>query len=188
MIGRMIAILALLAGLIGSVSAGEIADLAREAEAKADAGRHLEAVETWRRAMHVLVGKGPLLLRRPQFIAAPSQGFGNYTPRSNNVFAAGEPLLVYAEPVGMGWTSEGSLNRFLMVADFEVQSADGKVRSSQKEFARFELSSREFTIETYTNLSVRLTGYPPGQYKLLVTYRDLVGNKSAKLELPFEIR
>jgi hypothetical protein len=187
MLRQTIIALAVLAA-IGTASAGEIADLGRDAETKAIAGQHLEAIETLRRAINVLAANGPFLLRRAQFIAGPPQGFTNFTRRPNNVFAPGEPLIVYAEPIGMGWTSEGDLNRFLVVADFEVHSTDGKVRASQKEFARFELSSLDFIQETYTHLTIRLTGFPIGQYKLLVSYRDLVANKSARMELPFEIR
>src|SRR5215211_5995859 len=91
MIRPMIIALACLAGSAGSIVAGEIEDLARDAEAKAKAGQHIEAVETLRRAINSLKAKGPLTLRRVQFISEPPKGFGIYQPRANNVFRAGEP-------------------------------------------------------------------------------------------------
>ena len=93
MIRRTIVALAFLASASGAAPAGEIADLARDAEAKANVGQHIEAVETLRRAINSLMAKGPLTLRRVQFIAEPPKGFGIYQPRANNVFRPGEPLI-----------------------------------------------------------------------------------------------
>ena len=42
--------------------------------------------------------------------------------------------------------------------------------------------------EIHTHLTITLTGAPRGKYVFAATYRDLIGGKSAKLELPFEIR
>ena len=63
MIRQIIIALALLASSIGAAPAGEIEDLGREAERRANAGQHLEAIETLRRAINVLAAKGPFLLR-----------------------------------------------------------------------------------------------------------------------------
>lgn len=127
----------------GTTFAGEIEDLARQAEAKAAAGQHAEAVETLRRALTLLSAKGPLTLRRAQFITAPPKGFGIYQPRANNLFRTGEPLIIYVEPVGIGWRMADKVNRSLMVTDFEIRTADGKVLGGQKDFGRFEFASHE---------------------------------------------
>ena len=188
MIIRTIIALALWAGIMAPLHAGEIEDLGREAEKRANAGQHMEAVETLRRAINVLTAKAPLGLRRVQFIMEPPRGFGIYQPRANNVFRPGEPLVVYAEPVGVGWKAEGGVNRAQMVTDFEIRTADGKVLGGQKEFGQFEFNSRERNHEINTHLTITLTGAPRGNYVLAATYRDLVNGKSATLELPFEIK
>lgn len=54
-----------------TVVAGEIEDLAREAEAKMNAGQHVEGVELLRRAINLLTAKAPLTLRRVQFVQQP---------------------------------------------------------------------------------------------------------------------
>ena len=172
MIKRTIVAVTFLAGFTGSALAGEIADLGREAEAKATAGQHLEAVETLRRAIGLLTAKGPLAVRRVQFIVEPPKGFGIYQPRPNNVFRQGEPLIVYAKPVGMGWVAEGGANRALVVTDFEIRSPDGKVLGSQKEFGRFQFISREQNQEVMTHLTITLSGAPVGRYIFVGTYRD----------------
>src|SRR5215216_5747691 len=132
MIRPMIIALACLAGSAGSTVAGEIEDLARDAEAKAKAGQHIEAVETLRRAINSLTAKGPLVLRRVQFISEAPKGFGIYQPRANSVFRAGEPLIVYAEPVGMGWRTGDGVNLAHMATDFEIRTTDGKILGGRR--------------------------------------------------------
>lgn len=173
---------------IGTTVAGEIEDLARQAEAKAGAGQHTEAVEILRRALTLLTARGPLTLRRVQFITAPPKGFGIYQPRANNVFQRGEPLIIYVEPVGMGWRSADKIHRANMITDFEIRTADGKVLGGQKDFGRFEFASHEQNQEVMTHLTITLSGAPRGQYLIAATYRDQVTGNSASLELPFEIK
>jgi len=180
--------LALLAGALVPAVAGEVEDLAREAEAKAKAGDTVAAVETLRRAIAVLAAQGPLTLRKVQFIAEPPKGFGIYKTRADNVFKPGEPLIIYAEPIGMGWKTEGRVNRALVAADFEIRTPDGKILGGQKNFGRFEFNSNEQNQEIMTHLTIRLSGAPPGGYVFAATYRDQVSGKTANLTLPFEIK
>jgi hypothetical protein len=188
MIGRTVVTLAVLAGLAMPALAGEVENLAREAEAKAKAGDSIAAVEMLRRAVGVLAAQGPLALRRVQFIAEPPKGFGIYKPRANNLFKSGEPLIVYAEPIGMGWKAEGAMNRALMAADFEIRTPDGKILGGQKDFGRFEFASHDQNQEIMTHLTIRVSGAPAGKYVFAATYRDQVSGKSANLTLPFEIK
>jgi hypothetical protein len=188
MIRQTIIALALLTASIGAVRAGEIEDLAREAEKQASAGQHLQAIETLRRATNLMAAKGPFLLRKVQFITEPPKGFGIYTPRPGNVFPRGEALIVYAEPIGMTWKTEGAFNRAAMATDFDIRTPDGKVLGGQKEFGKFEFNSRELNQEIHTHLTITLTGAQPSKYVLVATYRDLIGGKRASLELPFEIK
>ena len=188
MIRWTIIVLALLASAPGTSHAGEVEDLARQAEAKANAGQHGEAVDLLRRAIATLTAKAPLTLRRVQFIAEPPKGFGIYKPRANNVFRQGEPLIIYAQPVGVGWKEADGVNQALIVTDFEIRSPDGKILGGQKEFGRFEFASREQNHEIMTHLTITLSGAPAGSYVFAATYRDQVSGKSASLELPFEIR
>jgi hypothetical protein len=177
-----------LAGSIGAVAAGEIEDLGRAAEMQAGAGRHVEAIETLRRAINVVAANGPLLLRKVQFITEPPKGFGVYSPRSGNVFTSSDRLIVYVEPIGMAWKTEGGLHSAAIATDFVVRTPDGKILGGQKEFGKFEFSSREFNQEVHTHLTITLTGAQPSKYVLAVTYRDLIGGKTATFELPFEIQ
>jgi hypothetical protein len=185
---RMITALALLAGCIIPLHAGEIESLGRAAERQANAGEHTGAVDTLRRAIDVVLAKSPLVLRHVQFIKEPPRGFGIYQPRAGSVFRPGEPLIVYAEPLGVGWKAEGGVSRTVIVTDFDVRTRDGKILGGQKEFGKFEFNSREPHHEIMTHLTITVNGAPPASYVLTATYRDLISGKSATLELPFEIR
>jgi hypothetical protein len=188
LIRRMIVALGFIACAPGAGVAGDIENRAREAEAKLAAGQHLEAVEILRGALGSLMARGPLALRRVQFITEAPKGFGLYQPRTSGVFRAGEPLIVYAEPVGVGWQSADGTNRAHINADFEIRTRDGRILGGQKDFGRFEFASRDQNQEIMTHLTIRLSGAPPGSYVFGATYRDQISGKSASLELPFEIR
>jgi hypothetical protein len=59
------------------------------------------------------------------------------------VFAAGEPLIVYTEPIGVTWKqADGPYSSKLMV-DFEIKTPDGKTITGQKDFGQFTLAARE---------------------------------------------
>jgi hypothetical protein len=185
---RTIIAFSVLAGCMIPLRAGELEDLGRVAEKQANAGEHTEAVDTLRRAIDTVIAKGPLVLRRVQFITEPPRGFGIYQPRANNVFRPGESLIVYAEPVGVAWKAEGGVKRTLIVTDFDVRTRDGKILGGQKEFGKFEFNSRAPHHEIMTHLTITVNGVPPASYVLTATYRDLISGKSATLEIPFEIR
>src|SRR5688500_9358893 len=125
MFRRMTLATALTIAVVGQAFAGEIEDLAREAETKLKAGQHLAAVDALRRAIDVVNAKSPLSLRKVQFSAERPKGFGIYKKRADSVFRRGEPLIVYAEPVGMGWRMEDGLNNALLATDFEIRTPDG---------------------------------------------------------------
>ena len=49
--------------------------------------------------------KTPLTTQRALFVTEEPKAFGIYSPRSSSRFKAGEPIIVYAEPIGFGWNS-----------------------------------------------------------------------------------
>lgn len=187
--GRLGAVvLLLLLAAVASARAGEIEALAREAEAKAAVGQHIEAANALRQAFAVLAAQSPLSLRHAQFVAEPPNGFGIYQPRSGNSFRSGEPLIVYAEPFGMGWRPEGDHFSALLTIDFEIRTPGGEILTGKKEFGRFAFNSRERNLEVMTHLTLNLSGAPAGKYVFGATYHDKVSGKSTSLDLPFEIR
>jgi hypothetical protein len=184
---RLFPLLLLLAA-VTAARAGEIETLAREAEAKAAAGQHVEAANALRQALTVLAANAPLLLRNVQFVAEAPKGFGIYQPRGGGSFRSGEPLVVYAEPFGIGWKPEGGQFNALLTVDFEIRTPAGDVLTGKKDFGRFAFTSRERNLEIMTHLTLNVSGAPVGDYVFGATYHDKVTGKSATLDLPFQIR
>lgn len=170
------------------VAAGQLVDLATEAEAAAAAGNHGEAFELLRSALIRQWDASPLGFRVVTFVAGDPGGFGIYDPREDNVFEAGETLHIYAEPIGFRWQDNDGIQRALMTADLMLRTAGGEIIAGQKEFGRFGFNSREHNTELMTHLSVDFTGAPEGDYVAEVIYRDQVSGSVASFELPFSIR
>ncbi len=186
--GITFACVALLIGL-GGARAGEIAELARDAEAKLQSGQNVEAIENLRRALRLAHDQSPLSFRKAVFVSEPPSGFGIYKVRASNVFQVGEPLIAYVEPIGVGWAKQdaGSFHSLLTV-DFEIRSPAGDILTGKRDFGRFEFVSREENTEMMTHLTLNLSGAQPGKYIFGVIYHDTTTGKSASADLPFEIK
>ncbi|MGA2795457.1 MAG: hypothetical protein ABSE69_18430, partial [Roseiarcus sp.] len=182
------ACIVLLCGL-ESVAAGEIVDLARDAEAKLHSGQYVKAIESLRQALRLAHDQSALAFRKAVFVSEAPEAFGIYKERASNVFNQGEPLIAYIEPIGIGWTKEdGGSFHSLLTVDFEIRSPTNEILTGKRDFGRFEFVSREQNTEIMTHLTLNLTGAPPGKYILGVVYHDKTTGKSASTDLPFEIR
>jgi hypothetical protein len=188
-LSRMVYVCIALLCSLGSVAAGEIADLARDAEAKLQAGKSVEAIGNLQRALRLAHDQSPLVLRKAVFVSERPAGFGIYKERPDNVFKPGVPLIAYVEPVGIGWAKQdGGTFHSLLTVDFEIRSPDGEILTGKRDFGRFEFTSREQNTEVMTDLTLSLTGAPPGKYVFGVIYHDKTTGKSASVDLPFEIK
>jgi len=115
-------------------------------------------------------------------------GYGQYTARTGNAFRPGETVHVYAEIIGygIGETASGLYTRSL-AADLTLRDADGTVRGSQPNFYASEIVGRNRLLETWLSFTVSLSDFPPGDYVLAYTVRDLEGGKQAQFELPITL-
>lgn len=157
------------------------AALAQQAPLPEDLSSAYEALDAaWRQA--------PLSFAALAFTDGPASGYGRYTPRADAVFAAGDTLTVYAEPVGFGYdeTREGYGVR--LTAGFELLNTSGQVLAEQTGFADLRADSRNRLREFHATLSFAFEGLRPGDYRLVTTLTDSVSGKTATGELPFSIR
>lgn len=178
----------LLCGLAGA-AAGEIADLARDAETKLQAKQPIQAIESLDRALRLAHEQAAFAFRKAIFVAEQPTGFGIYRVRADNVFKSGEPLIAYVEPVGVGWTKQpDGTFQSLITVDFEIRSPEGKVLTGKKDFGRFAFASHEQNTEIFTHVTLNLTNAPAGKYVLGVIYHDKIKDKSATFDLPFEVK
>ena len=169
--------------------AGEIADLGRDAETMLQSRQYVSAIENLRQAMRLAQDQMPLSVRKALFVSEEPQGFGIYKERGSDVFRQGVPLLVYIEPIGVGWKKQDDgYFHSLLAVDFEIRSPAGDILTGKRDFGRFAFTSHEQNTEIMTRLTFTLTGAKPGKYVLGVLYRDMVTGKSTTFDLPFSIQ
>jgi hypothetical protein len=171
-----------------SAHAGDLTDMAKQAESDAKAGKHLEAYDAMRKATFKAWEATPLLFRKSLFVAGEPGGFGIYDARSDNIFKKGEKLVIYVEPVGFAWQPKDGLNNALLVADLVVKDGEGTVVAQQEGFGTFTFKSHEQNMEVMSVLTVDFSGAPAGKYIAELKFNDKLGDKSASFELPFEIK
>lgn len=121
------------------------------------------------------------------FAEAPAKGYGQYTPRGSTSFSAGEPLTIYAEPVGYGFSASEAGYSYSLQASFRLLNTTGQVLAAQDGFADFSGTTRSAKRELPASLSFRFSGLPAGDYTLETTFTDKIGDKSGTISLPFTI-
>lgn len=174
--------------LAGSAArAGEVQDLARQAETGLEAGKHAEAIADLRQALFAAMDSSPLAFQRAHFVRQKADGYGQYHLRPDNVFKLGEKLHVYAEPFGFGWQKQGVGVSSELVADFILRTPQGTVLLSQQDFGRFRSESHHRHADYYVSMTYTLSGLKPGQYVIATTLRDQVSGKTGSFDLPFEV-
>lgn len=130
----------------------------------------------------------PLTQRRAMFVSEKSSLYGGYAERPSSVFAQGEKLLTYVEPVGYGWKPvENGAYRFGITLDFAVKGADGTLLARQEAFQTFAFTSGFKNREVFINVTMSLDGIQPGRYVLVYTLRDNASAETSSFEQPFTI-
>ena len=169
-------------------SAADLVASATEAQALADQGKFIEAIAALDAATDALWEQSPLTFRRALWVAGPPNGFGAYNPRETNVYAAGDQMLVYAEPVGFGWSKAGDIWQTNLAVDLTIKTKDGEVLLTKDDFQKLVIASRIRNREFMATLTLTLNGIHPGEYIADTTLRDLVTGKKGTMSLPFVIK
>lgn len=172
--------LALFSVLALPAAAGPITDKAAEVETLLSAGDDVGAISAardlfasaWDATTGLSIGETVLL-------AEPASGYGIYNPRPSDSYKLGEPVLIYAEPMGFGYGSPGEgLYSIGFFVDLKVMTEMGEVLGDLQNLTELDLTSRYPNREFQANLTYNLQGVPPGRYILQTTLRD---KNSAKI-------
>jgi hypothetical protein len=174
--------------LTAPAAAAELVGKATEAQALADQGKFIEAIAAIDEAADTLWEQSPLIFRRALWVAGPPNGFGAYNPRETNVYAAGDQMIVYAEPVGFGWAKSGDIWQTDLGVDLTIKSKDGEVLLNQSDFQKLVIASRLRNREFMATLTLTLNGIHPGEYIADATLRDQVTGNKGTMSLPFVIK
>ncbi|MGV3650850.1 MAG: hypothetical protein ACO1OK_05455 [Devosia sp.] len=147
----------------------------------------LDAIAAAEEAVYAAWQETPLTFRKALFVASEDAEFGDYEARPDAVFAPGEPIIVYAEPVGFGWLEEGEGYRFGFGIDLEILSPEGTVLLEQPDFLAVEQQSRVRVRDFLLVMTLDLSGAEPGDYQLRYRVRDIASEKAAPITLDFSI-
>jgi hypothetical protein len=129
----------------------------------------------------------PLTFRKALF-ASRIDAFGVYEEKQGSVFSADEPLVVYAEPVGYGYTAnaDGTYD-FGFNFDLVVKNDAGEIMSGKDGFASTVLTSKVQNREFLVTLTLTLSGASPGNYVVEYLAHDVASDETATISLPFTI-
>lgn len=169
--------------------AGELVDLATQAESLLDKGDGAAAYEKMRLSLNEASEKTPLNIRKAFFVSEKPVNFGNYSRVGSNEFPVGSSLVTYAEPVGLSWKpADGGEVQAQFTVDFELRNPAGEVLAVQKAFGNFKIESHEPLFEIYTPLTLDVSAVPAGDYVLKYTFNDLNSKKSTDVEQRFKLK
>jgi hypothetical protein len=151
------------------------------------AAQDMAALEAAEQALDTAWDATPLSFRKTLFVTE-APGFGVYTEKPAATFTPGEPIIVYAEPVGYAYkTNEDGSYNFGMNFDLTVKSKDGEIMGGQENFAKVDFASHAKNREFLVTLTLSLNDAPPGDYVLEYLARDANSAKTASISLPFTI-
>lgn len=129
----------------------------------------------------------PLTIRNVKF-ATEITSYGIYAEKQGAVFAPGEPIIVYGEPVGYGYRDNGDGTwSFGFSFDYVVKSIDGDILGGKEGFQTYESTSHQQNREFLLNLTLALSGAQPGSYVLEYVAHDIASDETATITLPFSI-
>jgi len=129
----------------------------------------------------------PLTFRNVTFVTEPSNAFGVYKAREGDSFKTGEPIIVYAEPIGFGWKETEEAYEFGFKIDLNLKDAAGEVIAEQTDFQTLSFASQALNREFNLSLTLNLTGLPAGEYVLEYVAKDIAEEQEATISLPFTI-
>jgi hypothetical protein len=172
------------ASLAAPAGAGEIADAAAKAETLASEGRFIEALDALTEAQAKLWDLSPMVVRQAFFVAGEPGGFGIYQRRDSNSFKKSETLLIYAEPIGYGFSKEGDLYVVDISMDFVINDKSGAQIAAQQNFGTLNLKSNVPNREFFAKISYDFSGLKPGDYEVTTTLNDKASGETVSFALP----
>jgi hypothetical protein len=117
-------------------------------------------------------------------------GYGVYEERSSNVFAPGETIVLYVEPVGFSHRQvldeEGNNTLYLinMTAGYEIASANGTQLQLIEDVPVVNVTSHRPNTEMFLTLTLTqdIQSLPAGDYVITYSVTDEVSGRSFQLE------
>ncbi len=174
--------------ILNPVYAGPVVDEAARAEGLVLEKKYTDSILAMDAAMDKLWNVIPLTFVDFHFVTKRPTGYGNYEPRPNTVFKAGEDMIVYVELAGFEYRRDGKHFTSQMSIDMEIRSRDGKVLGEQKDFLKLSQRSRVPGREYFAVIIYNFATIPNGKYALRTFVTDKHADDRAWFQMEFEVQ
>ena len=132
--------------------------------------------------------EAPMTVQSFMLVKEPAKYFGDFTPRNNANFKAGEDMNFYGEPRNLVFP-KGNNGKYTIAFAVDLEVTDASGRAMKKDnFDQFKLESRSRLQDLFLNLRVSLTNAPPGKYNVKFRIRDKNSKKVAEVAQDVTIR
>lgn len=169
--------------------AADAQGLLAEAQRLARQGKAARALEAADAAALALWERAPLGLARSVLVAEPTETFGGYQPRADNVYPAeAATILAYLEPRCYRFVRQGEAWTFGLAADVYLLDPAGEVLFGKENFITTSLTSRNRVRDFFLNVTLKLSGAPPGEYVVRLVVKDHNGPGTAETRLPIVLK
>ena len=161
--------------------------LISQAVEAAERDQAVEALARAEDAFFAIWDRLPLDFRQIELVRGEPEGYGQIEPRADNVFAPGEEITVYVDPIGFGWREGENGWETDLAADFVLSTPEGRIIAGQKDFGEFRIRSPRRARESFLVVNYEFSGVPDGDYVLTTTVKDRIDEETASFELPITI-
>jgi hypothetical protein len=169
------AVLAL--AVVPPATAGDVTDLAREAEGLLAEGEPATAFDTMNAAVDAFWRAAPLIIEDARF---DHEG-------DSATFAPATRVGIHLRPLGYGFDETDGNFRISLDTDVEIRSPGGLILAKSEDFARLEWTGATRNRTFTARISIDMPDLKPGDYELRLTVTDAVSEKTANITLPFSI-
>jgi hypothetical protein len=122
---------------------------------------------------------------RVVFVQKKAEKFGNFEPRPNAIFQAGEEILLYAEPTGFVVPADNRAKKIDMSMDIKVSTSDGRVLLEKSNLMTLRQTS-ETEIKVFLNMAVNVR--TPGSYSFAFRLNDNFTGRYLDYSVPFVVQ
>ncbi|THB79110.1 MAG: hypothetical protein D6B25_02425 [Desulfobulbaceae bacterium] len=123
-----------------------------------------------------------------QVVFSKATGFGMYQVRPDNVYKAGEPIIIYGELKDLSYRENGRKFEFGVDIIGAVEDDSGNILADGIPMGTIEFNSFHMNKEVYLNVTFNLSGVQSGKYTLVTRIKDIVSGKSFDAKTPIEIK
>jgi hypothetical protein len=116
-------------------------------------------------------------------------GFGSYVPLTEPTVGKQSEILAYFEPINVTTVKKDGLYEIWYTGDMVLLKENGEVLQEWKDFLSFKYTSKSPVMDLFCKYSLDLEGaLAPGKYQLKAVLKDKLGDKTAAIQAPFEVK